>query len=219
MHNTTEIPGKFENIEQRVLEAKSNQDELNSLIEEYIPFIRKTAVKVIPSSAYDSYSTTAMSAFAEAIEKFRITEGKFLGFASLVITNRVKDQIRKEFKPDEFPSDEIEIEASFEDKTDRKIEVDMFRGELTNYGIFLDDLLKNSPKRKGSRLKANKAAKALADSDFLFNILVETKKLPLKRLSEVSGIAEKLIEQKRKYIIARALLRQNKYSYLREYVK
>ena len=219
MHNTTERPVKFENIEQRVLEAKSNQDELNSLIEEYIPFIRKTAVKVIPSSAYDSYSTTAMSAFAEAIEKFRNTEGKFLGFASLVITNRVKDQIRKEFKPDEFPSDKIEIEASFEEKTDRKLEVDVFRGELTNYGIFLDDLLKNSPKHKGSRLKANKAAKALADSDFLFNVLVETKKLPLKRLSEVSGITEKLIEQKRKYIIARALIRQNKYSYLREYVK
>lgn len=219
MHNTTKRPVEFENIEMRVLEAQKNQDELNSLIEEYIPFIRKTTVKVIPSTVYDSYSTTAMSAFSEAVKKFRNTEGKFLGFAALVITNRIKDQIRKEFKPDEIPSDEIEIEASFEEETDRKMEVDMFRGELTNYGIFLDDLLKDSPKHKGSRLKANKAAKALADSDFLFNILLETKKVPLKRLSEVSGIAEKLIEQKRKYIIARALLRQNKYSYLREYVK
>ena len=95
----------------------------------------------------------------------------------------------------------------------------MFREELIEYGIFLDALLKNSPKHKGSRLKANMAAKILADSNFLFEKMVETKKVPLKRLSEMSGIAEKLIEQKRKYIIARALLRQNKYSYLREYVK
>ncbi len=210
---------KFENLEQRVLEAKSNPDEMNRLIEEYVPFIRKTAVKVVPPGAYDSFSTTAMSAFAEAIEKFRENEGRFLGFASLVITNRVKDQVRKEFKPNELPSDDIEIEVTFEDKTDRKIEVDMFRDELTVYGILLDDLLKNSPKHKGSRKKANAAAQTLSGSEFLFNILRETKKVPVKKLSEISGIAEKLIEQKRKYIIAGALLRQTKYSYLKEFIK
>ena len=152
---------KFENLEQRVQEAKSNPDELNRLIEEYIPFIRKTAVKVVPPGAYDSFSTTAMSAFAEAVDKFRDNEGRFLGFASLVITNRVKDQVRKEFKPNELPSDDIEIEATFEDKTDRKMEVDMFRDELNVYGILLNDLLKDSPKHKGSRNKANTAAQAL----------------------------------------------------------
>ena len=210
---------KFENLEQRVQEAKRNPDELNRLIEEYIPFIRKTAVKVVPPGAYDSFSTSAMSAFAEAVDKFRDNEGRFLGFASLVITNRIKDQVRKEFKPNELPSDDIEIEATFEDKTDRKMEVDMFRDELTVYGILLDDLLKDSPKHKGSRNKANTAAQALSGNDVLFNNLRETKKVPVKRLSELSGITVKLIEQKRKYIIARALLRQTKYSYLREFVK
>lgn len=219
MQNTMESPVKVENLEQRVLKAKRDQDEMNGLIEDYIPFIRKTAVKIIPPAAYDSYSTTAMTAFAEAVEKFRNNEGKFLGFASLVITNRIKDQIRKEFKPGEIPSENIEIEASFEEKTDRKIEVDMFRQELSDYGILLDDLLKSSPKHKSSRTKANKAADTLSGSEVLFGILLKTRKIPVKKLSETSGIAIKLIEQKRKYIIAGALLRQIKYSYLREFIK
>ncbi len=210
---------KFENLEQRVLEAKTSPDEMNRLIKEYIPFIRKTAVKVIPPGAYDSFSTTAMSAFAEAIEKFRNNEGRFLGFASLVITNRIKDQVRKEFKPDEIPSDNVEIIEPFEEKADRKLEVNMFREELSGFGIVLDDLLKDSPKHKGSRIKANKAAKTLSGNEVLFSALVGTKKVPVKRLGEFSGISIKLIEQKRKYIIARALLRQDKYSYLREFVK
>ncbi len=218
MHNTTESPMKFDNLEQRVLEAKSNPDELNKLIEEYIPFIRKIAVKVIPSSKYDSFSTVAMSAFAEAVKKFRDKEGKFLSFAALVITNRIKDQIRKEFKPDEIPSAEIEIEATFDEKIDRKMEVDMYRDELNDYGILLDDLLKDSPKHKACRIKTNMAAKTLAGNKILFTTLVKTKKVPVKNLSEVSGITEKLIEQKRKYIIACALLRQMKYSYLREFI-
>ena len=210
---------KFENLEQRVLEAKTNPDEMNRLIKEYIPFIRKTAVKVIPPGAYDSFSTTAMSAFAEAVEKFRNNKGRFLGFASLVITNRIKDQVRKEFKPDEIPSDDVEIIEPFEEKADRKLEVNMFREELSDFGIVLDDLLKDSPKHKGSRIKANKAAETLSGNEILFGVLIDTKKVPVKKLGEFSGISIKLIEQKRKYIIARALLRQDKYSYLSEFVK
>ena len=219
MHNPTESPVKFDNLEQRVLAAKNDSAEMNKLIKEYIPFIRKTAIRVIPPGKYDSFSSTAMSAFAEAVEKFRDNESKFLGFAALVITNRVKDQIRKEYKPKEVPSENIEIEATFEERTDRKMEVDMFRDELSDFGIMLDDLLKESPKHKGSRNKANLAAETLSGNEILFKVLKDSGKVPVKRLSELSGITVKLIEQKRKYIIARALLRQIKYSYLREFIR
>lgn len=210
---------KFDNLEQRVLAAKENQLELNELIREYIPFIRKTAVRVIPPNSYDSFSTTAMEAFAEAVVKFQDTKGKFLGFASLVITNRIKDQIRKEYKPNEIPSDEIEIEEPYKEMEDRAIEVRMFRAELAEYGIMLDDLLKVSPKHKKTRHKANLAACAVSENSGLMEILITTKKVPVRRLSEMSGIAFKLIEQKRKYIIARTLLSQNKYIFLKEYIK
>lgn len=219
MHETTESPVKFENLEQRVIEAKTNRDELDKLIGEYIPYIRKTAVRVIPPDAYDSYSTAAMSAFAEAVEKFREGEGKFLGFAALVITNRVKDQVRKEYRPNEIPSDEIEIEASFEEKSDRSMEVEIYRAELYGFGITLEELIKASPKHKATRIKADRAAEVLSEDRYLFSTFTKSTRLPVKKLSEVSGITEKLIEQKRKYIIARALLRQEKYSYLKEFVK
>lgn len=219
MHKITENQMKFENLEQRVLAAREDTDELNDLIREYIPFIRKTAIRTIPPSEYDSFSTTAMEAFAEAVEKFRNTEGNFMSFASLVITNRIKDQIRREYKPGEIPSDEIEIEQSFEESEDRLMEVKMFREELIEYGIKLDSLVKESPKHKKTRLNANRAALTLANTAQLMEALLETKKLPIKKLSETSGITEKLIEQKRKYIIAKTLMNQDKYTYLKEYAK
>lgn len=218
MKNTTDGTMEFNDLEKRVFESKSSQDAMNRLIEDYIPFIRTTAVKTIPPDAYDSYSTTAMSAFAEAVHKFNNTKGSFFGFASLVITNRVKDQIRKEFKPNEISGIDFEREAAFEENADRKMEVDMYKNELAEYGISLEDLLKNSPKHKSSRIKANMAADTLAGNEILFSTLVKKGKVSVGKLSELSGIAEKLIEQKRKYIISRVLLKQEKYSYLREFV-
>lgn len=210
---------KFENLEKRVYVAKNNSDEMNLLIREYIPYIRKTAGKTVPSEVYDSYSTTAMTAFAEAVIKFRKEKGKFLTYASVVITNRIMDQIRKEYKSNEIPSEEIDSIDSTGNERDNSLEVDMFRKELAEFGIVFEDLLKNSPKHKTTKIKADRAAEILARSDSLINDLFRTKKIPIKRLSEISGITSKLIEQKRKYIIARTLLKQKKYLYLREYVK
>ncbi|MFO7612146.1 MAG: sigma factor [Clostridia bacterium] len=210
---------KFDNLNERVLFAKESSEEMNDLIGEYIPFIRNTATRVIPSVEYDSYSSTAMEAFAEAVSKFRMNEGNFLGFASLVISNRIRDQIRKEYRPREIPGEEVEaVQISF-DEADRSVEVGMFRAELAEYGITLNELLKNSPRHKNTRLKANLAAETLVNDSKLFELLKKTGRIPVKKLGECSGITCKLIEHRRKYIIARALLKQDKYSYLKEYVK
>ncbi|MBN2558193.1 MAG: hypothetical protein JXB33_05525 [Clostridia bacterium] len=210
---------EFENLNERVLFAKESPQEMNDLIGEYIPFIRNAAIRVIPPVEYDSYSSTAMEAFAEAVLKYRMNEGNFLGFASLVISNRIKDQIRKEYRPREIPEEEVETAHISFDEADRSVEVGMFRAELAEYGITLNELLKNSPRHKSTRQKANMAAEALASDGKLFGLLRKTGRIPVIKLGEISGIACKLIEHRRKYIIARALLKQDKYSYLKEYVK
>jgi hypothetical protein len=42
--------------------------------------------------------------------------------------------------------------------------------------------------------------------------------VPIKKLVKASGTKRKLIEQKRKYIIARAIIRKNDYRYLKEFI-
>jgi len=209
---------KFDNLEKRVIAAKRDKKELNELIREYRPFIRKKATEVIPHEKYDSFSTVAMEAFAEAIKAFEEGRGSFLGFASMVIKRRVKDLVRKEYKPDEMPSENIEIQAEADDRSGLSIEVEIFTRELLEYGICIMELPGASPKHRSSKEKADRAAKVLAETEHLMEQLVSTKKMPVTRLSELAGVPFKLIEKKRKYIVARALISRNKYGYLGEYI-
>ena len=208
-----------ENLEQRVKRVRNDSAGIDNLIQEYLPFIRKVAVKTIPSSEYDSYSTTAMAGFAEAVGKFDSVRSGFLSFASIVISNRIKDQIRKEYKPMEVTKDIIELTDTANDAEDRRLEVDEYKSELLTYGISLAELVKRSPKHRNTRNKANRVSVILAKTPELLTELLKRKKLPVKRLSSISGISTKLIEQKRHYIIARTLLKSEKYLYLKEYAE
>jgi RNA polymerase sigma factor len=210
---------KYESLEQRVIAAKSDENELEELIREYMPYIRSKSTEVIPPARFDQYSSTAMEAFAEAIGAFDEEKGSFLGFASLVIKRRIKDQIRREYKPGEVPTEEIEEVTTIGEDSERAIEIEMFRVELQEYGIRLMDLPGASPKHKGSKEKADNAAAVIFKSTEMMSILVSTGKLPVTRLSKESEVPVKLIEKKRKYIIARALLHQDKYGYLKEYIR
>lgn len=219
MTQTMEHQMSSENLEQRVKRIRNDSREIDNLIQEYLPFIRKAAVKTIPSGEYDSYSTTAMAGFAEAVKKFDSGRGGFLTFASIVISNRIKDQARKEYKPMEVSKDVIEITSTSGEADDRRLEVDEYKAELLTYGISLVELVKRSPKHRSTRDKANKVSVILVNTPELLTELLKNKKLPIKRLSNVSGINTKLIEQKRQYIIARTLLKNEKYLYLKEYAE
>ena len=210
---------KYESLELRVIAAKSDRNELEELIREYMPYIRSKATEVIPSDKFDSYSSEAMEAFAEAVAAFDENKGSFLGFASLVIKRRIKDQIRKEYKPGEMSVEEVEIPVAIDDEREIKMEIGMFAKELEEFGIKLVDLPKSSPKHKASKEKTDWAARVMAENTEMMKGLFSTGKLPVTGLSEASGVAVKLIEKKRKYIIARALLYQDKYGYLKEYIR
>ena len=210
---------KYDTLEQRVDAAKVNQNELEELISEYLPFIRKKATEIIPSGNYDSYSTTAMSAFAEAVQSFEKTKGSFLGFAALVIRRRITDQARKEYKAREIPVEEMNLQATYDGRSGIAMEISMFKEELAEYGISLTELTKVNPKHKSSREKTNLASQVLAETSELLDYLTSNKKVPIGQLSSKSGVPVKLLEKKRKYIIARALLHQDKYGYLKDYIR
>ena len=86
-------------VEKRLEVIKGGDlEERNKLIEDYIPFIIKTVSKqlnrYIETENSDEFSI-GLIAFNEAIEKYNSDKGIFLKFAELVISNRIKDNLRK----------------------------------------------------------------------------------------------------------------------------
>ena len=111
-HNTT-----HENPVEKRLEAIKGGDleERNKLIEDYVPFVIKTVSKqlnrYIETENCDEFSV-GLIAFNEAIDRHESDRGNFIKFAELVISNRIKDTLRKKKRQPK--------EISYEDWSDNE---------------------------------------------------------------------------------------------------
>ncbi len=229
-------------INETVMEIQRGNVRLeNDLIEQYIPFIRKTTAKVckryINTSEDDEYSI-ALIAFNEAIHQYSPDKGSsFLSFASLVIRRRVIDFIRQEqrrktplsidYQDDENENMEnvAEIHASFQDYYEkqereyRREEILHLNEQLKAFKISLSDVAKQCPKHQDARENMVQIAKTVVDHDLLRTTLITKKRLPIKELTKHISMSRKTIERNRKYIIAVSLVLMEEYRYLKDYLK
>ena len=85
-------------INDRILLAKADEDEMSLLISEHKNFILGTASRVIGRFVSDSDDawSVALIAFHEAVKTFDESQGNFYSFAGLVIKRRLVDYIRIE---------------------------------------------------------------------------------------------------------------------------
>ena len=102
-------------------------DEVNLIIEEYMPLILKTISETTGryvSIENDEEFSVGLLAFTEAVERYDEEKGIFSSFAKLVISSRVKNHIIKEKKNninisfDELAEMGIEIEGKDESEED-----------------------------------------------------------------------------------------------------
>ncbi|RNA70586.1 RNA polymerase sigma-I factor [Bacillus sp. KQ-3] len=213
----------------------------NDLIEQYIPFIRKTTAKVckryINTSEDDEYSI-ALIAFNEAIHQYSPDKGSsFLSFASLVIRRRVIDFIRQEQRrkiplsidyhddDNENMENVAEIHASFheyhekQEREYRREEILHLNEQLKAFKISLSDVAKQCPKHQDARENMVKIAKTVVEIEGLRSTLMTKKRLPIKELTKHITMSRKTIERNRKYIIAVSLVLMEDYRYLKDYLK
>ncbi|MBM7094586.1 RNA polymerase sigma-I factor [Bacillus sp. H-16] len=213
----------------------------NDLIEQYIPFIRKTTAKVckryINTSEDDEYSI-ALIAFNEAIHQYSPDKGSsFLSFASLVIRRRVIDFIRQEQRrkiplsidyhddDNENMENVAEIHASFheyhekQEREYRREEILHLNEQLKAFKISLSDVAKQCPKHQDARENMVKIAKTVVEMEGLRSTLMTKKRLPIKELTKHITMSRKTIERNRKYIIAVSLVLMEDYRYLKDYLK
>ena len=224
------------NIDERAIQAKTNNDEANALIEEFTPFLwsRVSKYSLGDKNLAEDLFSVALMAFFEAIKSYDYSKGHFFPFASEVVKRRLIDAVRKQYKKkqDIIPFEE---NADAEEKTlftnaafdayrktryqeNLVLEIEQFKRELSDWGFTLEALTKQSPKHKALLIKYKEAVEKLANSQEVMHTIQIKRYFPIKKASEITGLSKKNLEYARIFIIASLIIKNGEYTYLSEYV-
>ncbi len=224
-------------INERVEKIKGDKEGMNTLIEEYKPFIascvQKSTGRYVRYGEDDELSI-GLIAFSEAIDCYDSTKGSFLSFASGVINRRLIDYYRKEKKhenvvpliddADDDSEADLSIQQSLDDYSQtqiselRRLEIEEIKKELAEWDISFYDLTAASPKHKSTRKQYKEIVKYIKSQPLLMEILKTRKQLPVKEIEQNLKVSRKKIERGRKYIIAVILILTGDYQYIKDYV-
>lgn len=233
MQHLLHLPVK-DRLEHRVARIKEGDaGEREALIEDYIPFIIKsvsnTTNRYIESENSDEY-IVGLEGFNEAIDKYDLSKGKFISFASLVIKSRVTDFLRKQDKysiellqcmSEETLHSISEADDSISDITDSIVlrdEIEEFAVKLKIFDITFCDLVRESPKHKDTRQNALRIAQYIYSKDELKQELMRKKRLPVTKLINELNVSEKLIYRSKIFIIAAVLILDSNMDCLKCYI-
>ncbi len=226
-------------IVDRVAAAKEDPSAADCLIKDYLPFIKAESYKVVGRIVTDEDDelSIAMIAFNEAIETYLPLKGAFLPYASLLIERRLIDFYRKEKRhlgqysidAPVFGDDDVTFADTLEDKTDAfgeldernatQMEIFELNSQLNDYGLTLNDIADNSPKQERTLESCQRALAYARSFPALIEAFKRTRKLPLKELSEGSGVHRKTLERHRKYLMALLLIYSNGYEIIRGHLR
>jgi RNA polymerase sigma factor len=231
------VPGGRRDLQERLgarLElARTDRRALDTLLREYLPFIKKCVSGVFfkGQSRADNL-TDAMLAFARSVQTYRPEEGAFIQYAAAVIRNRLIDNARKELAADRSlfslsakageGGDGLEAGISLrffdraEEEKNLRLEIEALNGEFSAWGFSWAALLKKCPKQERSRALCRRIARALRDSPALLAETLRTRQLPVSRLAET--FPRKALDKYRPYIAALIILSRGDYPFVYSFV-
>ena len=224
-----------ENSVEKRLEAIKGGDleERNKLIEDYIPFIIKTVSKqlnrYIETENSDEFSI-GLIAFNEAIDKYNNNKGVFLKFAELVISNRIKDNLRKKHQVlSEISFDDCSENVlqhldfvsykSDEDSSSLQEELIQYERELARFKITLEDLVEDTPKHKDTRVNAMILSGRISEDKPLVEEIYSKRRLPISKIAIKFKTTVKIIKRSRKYIISIVVIFTGSFNQLKYWVR
>ncbi|MDI9497516.1 MAG: sigma-70 family RNA polymerase sigma factor [Bacillota bacterium] len=224
----------------QVNEAKIDLEAADRLIEAYMPFIRSETAKFLgrpPVDGHDDELSIAMIAFHEAITGYEAERGSFLSYAATLIRSRLIDNQRRQRRH----SSVISLDMAFEDDDDRSLsdkiaddeetqdvkyttrmasraEIEELVRQMEDFGLTLSDVADNCPKQQRTLEACRLAAITARDNPGLMAEFLRTRRLPMKSLTELSGVARKTLERHRKYIAALLIIFSNGYDLIRGHI-
>lgn len=205
--------------ESTIIRIQAGDDELrNEFIRESLPFVRHAVFKVTRDFYAEKSEefSVALEAFNRSIDRFK-AERKipFEPYARIIIRNCVLNRIRSEMKSSREQSmtdtqnDQGEdvsrsIPGSDGRETQRNLEFEEAMAEteskLQLFGLTLRGLSNRIPSHADTRRLCIKAARVLSESDLQAQ-MNNTRKLPVKEISQRTGIPIKTVEKNRASII------------------
>ena len=226
-------------IVKEVILAQNDLDVADTLIEKYLPFIKKEVYKFTNSYVCDNCDelSIAMIAFHEAIRAYDRDKGNFIKFASLLIRNRLIDFTRTEQKhnldisldmplnDDENQTLEDIIASDFDlnetviRKSSTIDEITEFNSKLSEFNIDLKDVADECPRQIRTIETCRKILCYAIEHREILDKMLSKHYLPMLKLARECDVSIKTIERHRKYIIAILLIQTNGYIILRDHIK
>ena len=220
-------------LEQQVLAAKTDEGIFNELVESHKAWMLRVASETTHHYVTDSDDewSIALMAFSEAVQSYEEGKGSFRGLAAMVIRRRVVDYLRTEGRhADELSVTPAAFEDGLEEEEAGGVnlqvqqrmaeeagaapgedtaslareEIAEMQGILQRYGFSFFDLADASPKTEKTKKSCAQAVRTLIATAILMAQMRLKRLLPIKELSEASGVIRKILERHRKYIIAAA---------------
>ncbi len=219
-------------LEQNVLAAKTDESRFNELAESHKAWMLRVASETTHRYVTDSDDewSIALMAFSEAVQSYEEGKGSFLGLAAMVIRRRIVDYLRTEGRhadelsvapaafedalDEETGGDDLQVQKRMAEEADgapgtdaaslAREEISEMQSILQRYGFSFFDLADASPKTEKTKKSCGQAVRTLIASVILMAQMRLKRLLPIKELSEESGVVRKILERHRKYIIAAA---------------
>ena len=219
----------------QVQAARQDKHALNTLLRNYLPFIKKCVAGVFFRVQPKADSLTdAMLAFSSSVQTYNPEQGAFIHYAAAVIRNRLIDSARKELLVQKrfFPFSAAADASAWADEKDTaweagvslraynraeeeenlRLEIEEVNLEFAKWGFSWAALLKKCPRQERSRRVAMRAAGTVLRDAALLAGALKTRTLPLSRLAEL--YPRKAMEKYRHYIAALIILSQGDYPYV-----
>ena len=222
-------------IVSQVRSAKTDSEAADALIRQYMGFIRSETVKFLhtaPENGHEDELSIAMLAFYEAILAYEKSRGAFLPYAARAIKNRLIDYTRKEKRHQNVVSLHTpygEEERTLEDtlpaqnglmeeydlRQASQQEIQEFGAQLAQFGLTFSQVADNSPKQARTLTACHRVLDYARQTPQLLDRFLETRRLPIKELSQGAGVDKKTIERHRAYLVAILLAFTNGYEIIR----
>lgn len=228
--------------EQKALAAKTDERQFEELVESHKAWMLRVASEVTHRYVTDSDDewSVALMAFAEAVRDYEAGKGSFRALAAMVIRRRLVDHLRSEGRhadelavtpaafedaldDDEAGGVELQVQRRMAEEPDdtagrAREEIAALQEVLQGYGFSFFDLADASPKAEKTRTQCARAVRTLLAEALLMARMRLKRMLPIRELSEASGVIRKILERHRKYIIASAEILDGDFPILAGYI-
>lgn len=224
----------MDELAERVERAKADAQEMEKLVADYLPFIKKETGKFGASVLeYDDRQSLGMLVFANCVKQYSPQRGGFLRYASVCIKNRLISEARKLGKGNTlyFSADDgqdvsttLEETASLAayslqcEQYTLQEEIATLTGQLAQHGLSFSQLAQICPRQKRSRALCASLAHAVLQNASMLASFSRQGRLPKKELAAQMSVSEKTVEKYRQYIVALLVILQGDYPGIRAYI-